>query len=184
MSSKTLFLAPHNDDEALFAAYTLMRKKPLVFIITDAHIQTNRGEKGCDAETRWNESKKAMEILGCPVIRLGIKDYELVLANLINFFQFTLSGFDEIYAPAMQNGNPHHDIVSEAAKYVWGDKVKYYSTYAFGEFFTKGNIEVIPTEEEYQLKLKALDCYQSQINLPSTAEHFKAAKDAKSEWLM
>ena len=64
---KSIFLAPHNDDEALFGSFTIIREKPLVVIITDSWIQPNRGEKGCDAETRWNETKKAMEILGAPV---------------------------------------------------------------------------------------------------------------------
>lgn len=177
------FLAPHNDDEALFGAITLMREKPTVFIITDSHIQTNRGEVGCDAVARWEESKKACEILGCPVIRVGIKDYELQKGNLAHFFINTVHGFDKVYAPAVQGGNPHHDMVSEAAKEAFGDKVVYYSTYAPGEFYTKGNIEIIPTAEERALKKKAMLCYVSQLALKSTRPHFDAV-EGKSEWLI
>ena len=179
-----LFLAPHSDDETLFGAYTIMREKPLVFIVTESHIQTNRGEKGCDGDTRWEESKRAMELLGTSVVRLGIKDFELTKGQLLNFFKFTLSGFEEVYAPALQEGNPHHDIVGEAAQEIFGKKVKFYSTYKKGEWFSKGNIEVVPTEEEFELKKKALNCYTSQLNLTSTRPHFEAAIRERSEWLM
>lgn len=181
---KSIAFIPHNDDEALFLAYTLMREKPLVVMITDSHIQPNRGEVGCDAETRWSETKEAMKLLNLPVIRLGIVDFELNYHHLGNFLQHSLDGFETIYAPAIQEGNPHHDIIGRACKAVFGDKVKQYSTYARGEFFTKGNIEIIPTEEEFELKKKMLECYRSQLKLPSTKPHFDAAIEAKSEWLM
>ena len=32
-----ILLAPHNDDEALFAAYTIMREHPLVIVVTDGY---------------------------------------------------------------------------------------------------------------------------------------------------
>ena len=179
---RTILFAPHNDDEALFCAYTLMREKPLVVICTDSFIQPNRGEKGCDSETRWEETKKAMDILGVPVMRLGVRDYELDYNVFGTFLQKSLSGFDKVYAPAIQEGNPHHDLIARACKFVFGDKVIQYSTYKSGEWFTKGDIEIVPTEEEYELKKKALSCYKSQLNLASTAPHFKASIEAKSEW--
>lgn len=180
----TIFLSTHNDDETLFGAFTLIREKPMVVIITDSWIQPNRGEVGCDAETRWQESKKAMEILGCMVTRVGIRDYDLKMGNLANFLLNTFGGrVDKIYAPALQGGNPHHDMVSEAAKIAFGDKVIYYSSYASGEFFTKGDIEIRPTQTERELKNKALECYVSQINLASTKGHFEAVKD-QSEYLI
>lgn len=184
MQKRSILFTPHADDETLFCAYTIMREKPLVVLVTDSHIQPNRGEVGCDAETRWQETKKAMEILGAPVMRLGIPDFELNYHAFGTFLQNSMDGFEVVYAPAIQEGNPHHDIVARAAKAVFGDKVKQYSTYARGEFFTKGSIEIVPTEEEYELKMKALDCYKSQINLPSTAPHIQAARDNKSEWFV
>lgn len=180
---KSLFLSPHNDDETLFGAYTIIREKPLVVIITDAWIQTNRGEKGCDATTRWLESVKAMEVLDAPLIRIGIKDFELQGSALAAFLRNSFGTFEKVYAPALQEGNPHHDLVSQAAKEAFGDKVIYYSTYKKGEWFSPGDIEIIPTPEEKALKEKALSCYTSQINLPATKPHFEVAKD-KSEWLI
>ena len=38
-----LHLSPHNDDESLFAAYTLIREKPTVLIISDSDMQLDRG---------------------------------------------------------------------------------------------------------------------------------------------
>lgn len=180
---KILF-SPHNDDEVLFTAYTLMREKPLVIIVTDSFIQPNRGEVGCDAETRWNETKRAMEILGVPVMRLGIKDFELDYQFLGSFLLKSISGVGTIYCPAIQEGNPHHDLISRACQAVFGDKCKLYSTYGGGEWFSKGDIEIVPTEEEFELKKKALLEYKSQINLPSTKPHFDAAINARSEWLV
>jgi LmbE family N-acetylglucosaminyl deacetylase len=66
-----LLLSPHNDDECLFAAYTLMREKPLVIIVTDsdAHLA-----EGITAYDRREESRRACELLGVPVVFLGLKD--------------------------------------------------------------------------------------------------------------
>jgi len=180
---KSIAFFPHADDEALFMSYTIMRDKPLCVIVTDSHIQPNRGEKGCDAETRWQETKKAMEVLGGQVIRLGIPDVELDYQKFGNFIANSLSGFDTVYAPALQEGNPHHDIVSRACGAVFGDKVKYYSTYAKGQWHTPLGNEIVPTEEEFELKKKALECYTSQLNLPSTKPHFDYSINAKSEYL-
>lgn len=181
-SKRSILFSPHCDDESLFCAYTILREKPLVVIVTDSWIQPNRGEKGCDAETRWAETKKAMEILGAPVIRLGIQDFTLDYHIFGTFLQKSLDGFDTIYCPAIQEGNPHHDIVSRACQYTFGDKCVLYSTYAKGEWATKGDTEIVPTEEEFELKKKALQCYTSQLNLPSTKPHFDASINQKSEW--
>mgnify|MGYP003394797258 CR=1 FL=1 len=181
--TKSILFAPDPDDEALFASYTIIREKPLVVIVLDSWIQPNRGEKGCDAETRWNETKKAMEILGAPVIRLGIKDFELDYQFFGSFIMKSLSGFDTVYCPAIQEGNPRHDIIARACQAVFGDKCKLYSTYEKGQWFSKSDIEIVPTEEEYELKKKALACYESQLKLPSTKPHFDAAIEAKNEYL-
>ncbi len=181
---RSILFSPHSDDESLFCAYTIMREKPLVVIITDSHIQPNRGEVGCDAETRWQESVKAMDLLGCSVIRLGIPDFQLDYHQIGNFLQRSLGTFDVVYAPALQGGNPHHDIISRACQAVFGDKCKLYSTYGEGKWFLEGKEVVTPTDEEFELKKKALECYTSQMNLPSTKPHFEAALQAKNEYFV
>lgn len=176
-----LLLSPHDDDSVLFASFLCLREKPVVVIVTDAYIQTLRGEIGCDARTRAKETEKAHAILGVPTIRLGIHDNlatEEVIASALGSFK----GFDAIYAPALQGGNVHHDMVSKAASYVFG-KVKQYTTYTKTELWTKGTEEIIPTDEELNLKYKAMAQYESQVNLPSTQPHFLAVIN-QSEWLI
>lgn len=180
-NARTIFLAPHNDDEALFGAYTLMRTKPLVIVCTDSYIQPQRGDLGCTAEIRRQETINAMKLLGCPVVFLGIKDTELTEENLKERLQFLHP--DTVYAPAFQGGNAQHDIVNKVARELFGRNVEQYTTYTKTELWTKGSWEVEPTEKEKQLKNQALDCYKSQINLAATAPHFLAVRN-KSEWLM
>ena len=175
-----LFLSPHNDDESLFGAFTLLREKPLVVVITDAYIQYNRGNLGCSDAIRKAETIKAMEILKCPVVFLGIKDTELTEEILRKRLE-PFTGFEKVYAPAIQGGNPQHDLIGHVAEDIF--PVTRYTTYTKTELWTKGTQEIVPTAEEIELKEKALWCYQSQIKLPSTKPHFEAVL-GKSEWLM
>lgn len=172
-----LFISPHNDDAALFGAYTLMRKKPLVLTVTDSWIQSNRGEV-CSADDRWNEDVEAMKILNCPIIRLGLRDDLLIEDHLKQAF-IRFVNFDRIYVPALQGGNSQHDMIGRVATAIFGIKCIYYPTYTKSELYTIGGFEIVPTIEEIELKNKALDCYKSQIKI--NGPHFDAVR-GKSEW--
>lgn len=176
-----LFISPHNDDETLFGAFTLMREHPLVVIVTDAWKQFNRGEN-ITADQRWNETVEAMKILECPVIRLGIRD-DIIDEWAIHDKLSRFIGFDTTYIPALQGGNPHHDMVSNVLLFTCklSPNIVQYTTYSKDNLYTVGETEIVPTEKELQLKEKALACYQTQINLPATAPHFEAVK-GRSEW--
>lgn len=176
-----LFLAAHNDDESLFGAFTLIREKPLVAVVTDSYIQPNRGDIGCSAEQRWQETQQALDILGCSGFRCGLRDDSLTEDSVKEVLK-RFHGFQKVYAPAIQGGNWQHDFISKVASEVFKEVI-YYTTYTKTELWTKGNIEIIPTQEEINLKNKALDCYKSQINLGSTRPHFEAVR-GKSEWLL
>lgn len=176
-----LLISPHNDDETLFAAFTCIREKPLIAVITESYIQPSRGETGCSAETRLNESKEAARILGCPLISLGLRDDTLTEDDVRRVLR-KFSGFDKIYAPAIQGGNPQHDMIGRVAKNIFSDCI-WYTTYTKNELYTTGITEVIPTEEEVHIKNMALDCYKSQLVLNSTRPHFEAVR-GKSEWLI
>jgi glycosyltransferase involved in cell wall biosynthesis/LmbE family N-acetylglucosaminyl deacetylase len=177
-----IFLATHNDDESLFAAYTLIRQKPLVIVVTESDIQPERGDIGCDADTRKKETIAAMKLASCPVLFLGIKDTELTEENLRERLQYLNP--ETIYIPALQGGNPQHDLVNKVALEVFGrNKCEQYTTYTKTELYTKGSWEIAPTHQEMELKNKMLDCYVSQLNLPSTKPHFDAVR-GKSEWLV
>ena len=180
---RKLFISPHDDDATLFGAFTCMRKKPIVCVVTDSYIQPNRGEVGCDAETRARETAESCKILGCDVARLGIRDDALNEEILRHKFRNT-NGFDVVYAPAIiDNGNEQHNMIGKIAGEVFGNKVKYYTTYSKTDLWYKGTEEVVPTLEELELKKKALAVYKSQINLPSTRPHFDAVV-GKSEWFI
>tara|TARA_R110000868_G_scaffold135380_3_gene347871 strand:- start:1291 stop:2730 length:1440 start_codon:yes stop_codon:yes gene_type:complete len=177
-----IFISPHNDDEALYGSLTLMRYRPLVIIVTDSFVQPLRGDVSCDAETRRKETIAAMKLVGCPVLFMGIPDNELTEEIL----RERLQGLnpETIYIPAVhENGNPQHNLVGKVGLELFGKKCERYCTYVKGDFnIVKGSWEIIPTHPEMELKNKMLDCYKSQINLPSTKPHFDSVR-GKSEWL-
>jgi LmbE family N-acetylglucosaminyl deacetylase len=161
-----------------------MREHPLVLTCTDSFIQSNRGE-AATADQRWAEDIKAMQILGCSLIFGNIRDDiidDFAVKNLLTKFY----NFDVVYAPAVQGGNPQHDLIGKLALERFGKSVIQYSTYAKGEWRTKGNKEIKPNNihiDEIAIKNQALACYKSQISLPATKPHFDAAK-GESEWYM
>jgi len=161
-----IFVSPHPDDEVLFGAYTIMREKPLVVIVT------HPTEQGNNAHIRLMESYEALRLLGVPVCFLGIPENELTEKTLTE----ALERFRGIkaYVPYKDGGNPHHDLVHGVCSKMFD--CTYYRTYGLGETRAIG-AEVIPTEEERQLKQKAMNCYQSQINNMNTAHYFNEDKE-------
>jgi LmbE family N-acetylglucosaminyl deacetylase len=176
-----LLLSPHNDDECLFAAYTLMREKPLVIVVTDsdAHLA-----EGITAHQRREESRRACELLGVPVVFLGMKDgtLEQQKADLQRRLQpFASQPWSHVYAPAIQGGHKDHDALGEVVSTMFST-VSYYATYAAGELFSPAGREIEPTPEEVERKSKALDCYPSQIRLARTQSRFDTVR-GRSEYL-
>lgn len=174
-----LLLSPHNDDECLFAAYTLIREKPLVIVVTDSDLA-----EGVTAHQRREESRRACELLDVPVVFLGLKDGTLeqqkdVLKRRLE--PFASQPWSQIYAPAIQGGHKDHDALGDAISSMFS-KVSYYATYAAGEFFSPVGREIEPTPEEVELKNRALDCYPSQIRLARTESRFDAVR-GRSEYL-
>lgn len=179
-----IFLEPHQDDAVLFGFFTLLRKKPLVVSVTSSHIQPNRGDIGADAKTRYKENIEAMKIAGCPVVFLNILDTELNEESLRD--RLRLLNPETIYIPAQhEGGNPQHNLVGKVALEVFGrHRCEQYCTYRMGDYsMVEGSWEIKPTHSELELKHKALDCYKSQLALPSTKPHFDAVR-GRSEWLM
>lgn len=176
-----LFISPHSDDAVLFGAFTLLKEKPLVLTVTDSYIQANRGEE-VTADMRWKEDIEAMKILGCSLMFGNIRD-DVIDEWAVKHLLASFYNFDVVYAPAVQGGNPHHDLIGKLAKERFGDKCIQYSTYASGEWYTEGEKEVLPSGDWRPIKDKALACYKSQIDLPATKEHFEAVK-GKPEWFI
>lgn len=176
-----IFLSPHNDDETLFAAFTVMRHQPLVAFVIDCYQQEHRSPS-VTAEQRREESRKACEVLGVPCVFLGVRDDTLTLDRICDVLK-PLRGFDAIYAPARQGGHTDHDLVSIAASVIFGgDRVAFYSTYSKDrpDYVNDGVFEIKGTAAEWTIKRKAMDCYRSQHVW--SRGHF-AAVQGKSEWL-
>ncbi len=171
IKNKYLLLSPHSDDESLFCSYIIQRFKPLVLIITDGTKHEVKFGKSSGIIVRRGESEAAIKILGAKIDFLGIPDNGLYLDNLIvNLEDYRSDG--KVFAPALQGGNPDHDVVSQAATKVWGNKVVYYSTYALKNLKPYGELAIIPNTHEVELKNEALKCYKSQLKI--NPHHFEA----------
>lgn len=175
-----MFLAPHNDDEALFGAFTIMREKPLVVIATDSYVQQLRGD-GITAEQRRLETKRAMEKLGVESYFLGIPDNNFTKEVLISALKISPEGTGNariVFAPMIEGGNKIHDIVGEVAEEVF-DNVLHYSTYTKTRPYPEGDIEVKPTQKELKLKKEILEEYHTQKNHKCNKAYFQSARNRK-----
>lgn len=158
-----ILISPHSDDESLFGAFTILREKPLVIIVTDSARQA---VKGITAAQRREETIAAMKILGAEVQFLGIPDDQLAAS----LWWTLLPQAEHIYMPAYEeDGNRDHNWIAKSRPD--GGNVTRYLTYTTHGKSTGGNR--VPFEPEWVgLKLQALACYKSQIAEPSTCEHF------------
>jgi LmbE family N-acetylglucosaminyl deacetylase len=164
-----LFISPHNDDEALFGAFTILREKPMVFIVTDSARQMGRG---ISASERRKESLAAMKVLGAEVEFMGIPDAALNVHDFnkrINEFIAAFGPFEHIYAPAFEAaGNVDHNLIAE---HNFDLPVTRYLTYT--KSGKSRSAKMVHFENDWPLlKLQALTCYRTQIFEPSTRDHF------------
>jgi SAM-dependent methyltransferase len=183
----SILLSPHDDDSALFAAFTCLRERPTVVIVTDSYVQPARGETGCSALDRAGETSRAHVFLGCPVIRCGLRDDDLTFDQVIGALKKLSCDDGFIYTPALEGGHPQHDLVTIAAAEVFGpSRLRCYSTYSqhsryFGvDLHPVGTEQIEWTREERERKERALSCYTSQLRI--NPQHFRAVS-GQSEWL-
>ena len=164
-----LFLAPHNDDETLFGAFTLLREKPLVCIVYDSQVQRKRGLP-ITVDERRDESERACTILGCSVGFLGVPDDALLTPDTIALgVGVRYPKVSELWAPAFEpGGHDQHNVVALAAARL-GVKTTYYTTYTREHGRTKGREVPIENAKWIALKLTALACYRSQHTLDPRA---------------
>ena len=173
-----VLLSPHNDDESLFAAYTIMREKPLVIIVTDSNLQP-----GVTAQERREETLRACEILGLTVDFLGLEDGSLRESDLTQSLQALDKGdWQKVYAPAIQGGHRDHDVVGRVAAALF-PSIEYYSTYTKDNYDPFGQHSIIPTLAEINVKNSALACYESQLKIERIRiDHFDMVR-VKPEYL-
>lgn len=161
-----LFLSPHNDDETLFGAFTIMRERPVVCVVFDSYVQPARGVPGCSVEMRREETFRAIqELNGKGLWFIGLRDDQICTkeALVIELAErFPLA--EQVWAPAFAiNGHDQHNLVAEAADVVFPGKVTHYQTYtSYGK--SRNGAEVLPRSgEDIARKLRALACYRSQL---------------------
>lgn len=181
--SVKLLLSPHNDDEALFCAFTIMRERPTVVVAFDSYVQPFRGVPGCNNVIRRQETVRALrELTGdprdsdigdieVPLHFLGFSDAEVwtpeVLAGgLVNALP-DIGKYEQIWAPAwVVNGHDQHNALGEAADLLFPGKVTHYATYTRTYGKSRNGTEVQPRSgEDISRKLRALACYRSQLEM-------------------
>lgn len=171
-----LLLSPHPDDETLWTSFTILRWRPHVAVVFDSYVQEKRGYPGCDRLRRRSETNRAMHILsvssGIDVDFLGFSDaapdIEGIRARLVQFTQPRQP--DMVFAPAVEEGgHPQHNLVGMLAREIF-QNVTPYMTYTNRG---KSGGKHVPFEPHWALlKLKALACYESQIQLRDNVAHF------------
>lgn len=164
-----LLISPHPDDAILFSTYNILRENLTVVSVT---FPTLQGDNGLE---RILEDYMAMQILDRTICYLHIPEHELTDSILYDkLYEFYTE--DLVYIPEYQKkGNPQHNIVNRVAKTIFPN-VKEYKTYSGLEDRTIGE-EIIPTVSEFNLKIAALNCYQTQINNPNTKHYFSTTSE-------
>jgi LmbE family N-acetylglucosaminyl deacetylase len=152
-----ILLAPHADDETLFACYTLLRERPLVILCLPGAPRHGL------SDTRVAEFAAAMDILDCDWVSLIGSDLEP-----------TLRTFDpeHAWAPLPEpDGNSDHNRIGELAARLWPGKLSFYTTYTTNSRTVLD--KPVKFEESWpSIKRQALACYESQRSHPGIREHF------------
>ena len=163
-----LFISPHNDDETLFGAFTLLREKPQVLIVYDSHTQLLRGDT-ITAEQRRQESRAAANILGVDVSFGGVSDTSSDYAECVAALQPFIAA-KHVWAPAFEpDGNAQHNLIANAVTSLFPAARRYMTYTRFG----KSRGKLVPIAPGWtQKKLHALACYETQLDLEATRSFF------------
>lgn len=166
----TVFLSPHNDDETLFGAFTLLRERPHVIVVLRSFVQEARGT-GVTYEMREAETAAAMEILGCTWEQWEIPDNEPDWSEMRDRLRTIDTHY--VYAPAVERGgHAQHNKVGELARDVFRDRATHYLTYTPGKTKSARGRRVPYESWMVAQKLRALACYVSQHQQEAMVPHF------------
>lgn len=170
----TLLIAPHADDETLFAAYLAQRYKAHIAVVF------NEGREG--------ELAQATTWLGCTYRQLragkgaNAVEVETELRTLLDPRVQTAT-WERVLVPyAEPDGHEEHNLVYEVAAKVFSEHwLMPYRTYAPRGQRSHGT-ESFPDEPVHVArKLAALSCYRSQIEDTATSPWFYSLLDMR-EW--
>lgn len=185
---RSLFLSPHNDDETLFGAFTILRYQPTVVICLAPTIQEARGHAGAARSIRRAETQAAMRILGADAVEQwddtddAAPDWGRVEQRL-RLGRY--AGYEQVFAPVPEEGgHVQHNMLGWVAAAVFGPAVIHYTTYT-----TAGKSEGRPWSGRKDfdlawiaLKLRALAEYTSQLSIKPLGcwPHF--LRDLEEHW--
>lgn len=183
--TEALLLAPHGDDETLFAAFTCMRYGKRMHVI----VCTQDADEKIRA-LRSLETKRAIGLFGCShhewPMAADAPDWTKAKEWLEAWASDKLfaTRIENVFAPAIEpEGIAQHNAVGLLAQDVFGDRVTHYLTYAPRGERSRYGVEVPPpTAHEIALKLRALSMYESQITNPHTRAWFFELLDLREWW--
>jgi LmbE family N-acetylglucosaminyl deacetylase len=174
-----VLLAPHNDDEVLFATFLALRYQPHVIVCFKSERMGEPGYPGnmpVSAEEREAETAAAMDLLGLDWTQWPIGDRRPDGQALHQQFAKLYESKPElVIAPAFEeDGHSQHNMIATLAESYFRDSVPIaaYLSYTSGDKRSTVGIEVQYEPEWVELKLRALACYRSQILHPATGHHF------------
>lgn len=176
----TLLLAPHSDDEALFAAFLVMRHQPDVVVCLGDPSPEIR-------ELRERETTHALSHMGFRgnlwfwLHAEGEADRRALRQDLLDPLW---SSYDRVFAPAVHpDGHPEHNLVGEVALDVYGSgQTTCYHTYTRLGGRTRDGREVPFHPGWIGPKLRALSVYQTQHVHPDRQPWFTSMIDLR-EWV-
>lgn len=176
---KTLLLAPHHDDETLFASYLCLTYDPLVIV-----CYGNPAANGVPASVRSSEFGLAMvqlnvhECIEWPVSDTEGGTADDLLVRMRHVRDHT--DWDLVFAPAVEparvvdgevaGGHPQHNNVGRLADRVFGGHVtvEHYTTYTYPPLTRSRSERPIPHDPSWIFrKHAALACYRSAAQTPS-----------------
>lgn len=164
-----VFLAPHNDDETLFGAYTCLRHQPLVVVCLRSFVEET-WPGGPHYAVRERETGDACALLDCDWLQWTFPDdnppWEELTAAIAGL------GADRVWAPLPEpGGHQHHNAIGRIASHVYPQTV-FYATYTHLNGKTTAGELVEPEPGWERVKRQAMACYASQANHPRCAVAF------------
>lgn len=156
---RDLFLSPHHSDVTLYGAVMVMRFNPLVVFCTNP--TGRRRDQATDAMAALKADHLALDIAEDGLSRERVREQLELLKT--KYHPAT------VYAPAVEGGDPDHDLVGTLAREMFCN-VYFYTTFNAAGERSAGDTQVIPTADEHALKHKALSCYTAADLPPRHAD--------------
>ena len=168
-----LLIAPHADDECLFACYQLIRLKAKVLVCLDSGLN------------RYLELEAAMDVLGREFRMLWVDETKPDWTAVLKGIGEEARQAGTVIGPAFEEGgHEHHNEVARLVGQLGHSHKIHYLTYRRGHGRSTDGLVVKSTRAERDLKLAALQCYQSQWEDPATAPWFPGGEySTYLEWV-